>query len=343
MSVSASKAWAGRSAPVQISESELPSSIPPQTGLTFNVWYNKWSQGNSGQSRFVSPYRLDVDLHQGYTKGDKARQPFFCLYFCKGMCCMGKRCEYLHHVPDTEDIARLSLRSDVMDCFGREKHSHYRDDMGGVGTFQKKNRTLYVGGITGALNNQQLKASQVENRLRFSFGKLGPLERIRYVESKNCAFIKYKHQASAEFAKETMSNQTLLIPSDKEWVNRREGTGLLVKWANDDPNPEAQRREKEQQNMESLQVMVDLLKKDSSEKQQLATVEGSSKRRLLNSSEERGPLYEDSIFSRLSTAKLSKLKRLKLEGNLGKDQGKIEKQEYAQAPLVNYYSSDDDE
>ncbi|CAR23511.1 active spliceosome conformation promoter CWC2 [Lachancea thermotolerans CBS 6340] len=339
----ASKAWAERSAPVQISEAELPSSIPPQTGLTFNVWYNKWSQGNSGQSRFVSPYRLDVDLHQGNTKGDKARQPFFCLYFCKGMCCMGKRCEYLHHVPDTEDIARLSLRSDVMDCFGREKHSHYREDMGGVGSFQKKNRTLYVGGITGALNNQQLKASQIENRLRFSFGKLGPLERIRYVENKNCAFIKYKHQASAEFAKETMSNQTLLTPSDKEWVNRREGTGLLVKWANDDPNPEAQRREKEQQDMESLQVMVDLLKKDSSEKRQPAPAESPSNKRLLESSAEQESLNGDSIFGRLSNAKLSKLKRVKIEENLSKDSVEIDKQGCGQTPLVNYYSSDDDE
>jgi hypothetical protein len=38
------------------------------------------------------------------------------------------------------------------DCFARDKFADYRDDMGGVGTFTRQNRTLYVGRIkeTGA-------------------------------------------------------------------------------------------------------------------------------------------------------------------------------------------------
>jgi hypothetical protein len=34
-----------------------------------------------------------------------------------------------------------------VDCFGRDKFSDYRDDMGGVGSFMRVNRTIYVGRI----------------------------------------------------------------------------------------------------------------------------------------------------------------------------------------------------
>ena len=33
------------------------------------------------------------------------------------------------------------------DCFARDKFSDYRDDMGGVGSFTRQNRTLYIGRI----------------------------------------------------------------------------------------------------------------------------------------------------------------------------------------------------
>jgi hypothetical protein len=34
-----------------------------------------------------------------------------------------------------------------VDCFGRDKHADYRDDMGGVGSFMRQNLTIYVGRI----------------------------------------------------------------------------------------------------------------------------------------------------------------------------------------------------
>jgi hypothetical protein len=34
-----------------------------------------------------------------------------------------------------------------VDCFGRDKHADYRDDMGGAGSFMRQNLTLYVGRI----------------------------------------------------------------------------------------------------------------------------------------------------------------------------------------------------
>ncbi|SCW04044.1 LAFE_0H04676g1_1 [Lachancea fermentati] len=334
--------WKKRPAVVQVKEADLPSSIPAQTGLTFNVWYNRWSQGNSGKERFVNPYRLEPELHEGLTSGDKAGQVYFCLYFSKGMCCRGKKCDYLHHIPTEDDIVRLSLKSDVLDCFGREKFADYREDMGGVGSFRKKNRTLYIGGIAGALNNKQLKSSQIENRIRFVFGKLGAVERVRYVEAKNCAFVKYKHQANAEFSKEAMSNQTLLINSDKEWAERSEGSGLLVKWANDDPNPEAQRREKIEQEEESLQVMLNLLKKSqkviTGSTNATAGISSLGKKRLLEPSE---AVLENqtSIFRSIPVSALNKLKKRKQENT-----NTLPQKERVQnlSSLVDYPSSEED-
>ncbi|CAI1887622.1 hypothetical protein SEUBUCD646_0D00460 [Saccharomyces eubayanus] len=255
--------WKDKFAKVQVRESELPSSIPAQTGLTFNIWYSKWSQGLGGNTRFVSPFALQPQPHSGKTRGDNDGELFFCLFFAKGMCCLGSKCRYLHHIPDEDDVSKLSLRTEVLDCFGREKFADYRDDMGGVGSFRKKNKTLYVGGIDGALNSKQLKPTQIESRVRFVFSRLGDIDRIRYVEDKSCAFVKFKHQASAEFAKEAMSNQTLLLHSDKEWDDRKEGTGLLVKWANEDPDPAAKKRLLEEQKLESLNMMVRLLNKSN--------------------------------------------------------------------------------
>lgn len=50
-------------------------------------------------------------------------------------------CSFLHRLP------KLALADSAKDIFGREKHSEYRDDMGGVGSFHRINRTLYVGKI----------------------------------------------------------------------------------------------------------------------------------------------------------------------------------------------------
>lgn len=338
-----SENWRSHPAKVQVKESDLPSSIPPQTGLTFNVWYNKWSQGKSGNSRFVSPYKLEPEPHSGYTKGDKNGNVYFCLYFSKGMCCLGKKCEYLHHVPDEEDVVKLALKSDVLDCFGREKFADYRDDMSGVGSFRKKNKTLYVGGIMGGLNNKQLKPSQIESRIRFTFGKFGSIDRVRFVESKNCGFVTFKHSVNAEFAKEAMSNQTLLIPSDKEWDQKREGTGVLVKWANDDPNPETKKREAEEQKNQSIKVMVELLnryEKGTDPKRGLEVDTAQEREegdmpQAMNLGHSQEP--KSLIFSDKSLSLLGKLKKRKLE---------ISKPLYSvpasTRSLVDYSSSDDD-
>ena len=68
---------------------------------------------------------------------------YCCLFFSRGCCPYGWECEYLHTLPDPAK----ALPDSSKDCFARDKFADYRDDMGGVGTFTRQNRTLYVGRI----------------------------------------------------------------------------------------------------------------------------------------------------------------------------------------------------
>jgi hypothetical protein len=51
-------------------------------------------------------------------------------------------CSYWHRIPTEDDPTDATL-----DCFGRDKFDEYRDDMGGVGSFNRENKTIYVGHI----------------------------------------------------------------------------------------------------------------------------------------------------------------------------------------------------
>ena len=60
---------------------------------------------------------------------------------------------------------RIDLAHDV---FGRERHCLHKDDMGGVGTFDKECRTLYVGGLA--------HRTKLERLLWTEFGEWGEIE-----------------------------------------------------------------------------------------------------------------------------------------------------------------------
>lgn len=111
-----------------------------------------------------------------------------------------------------------------MDCFGRDKHSDYRDDMGGVGSFMRQNRTLYVGRIH--------VTDDIEEIVARHFAEWGQVERIRVLNSRGVAFVTYTNEANSQFAKEAMAHQSL---DHNEILN--------VRWATVDPNPLAQKRE----------------------------------------------------------------------------------------------------
>ncbi|KAH0444946.1 pre-mRNA splicing factor cwc2 [Colletotrichum kahawae] len=211
-----------RPARPQVDPSFITSEPPPQTGTIFNIWYNKWSGGDR-EDKYLSKThakgRCNVAKDSGYTRADKVTGSYFCLFFARGICPKGQDCEYLHRLPGTYDLFNPNV-----DCFGRDKHSDYRDDMGGVGSFMRQNRTIYVGRIH--------VTDDIEEIVARHFAEWGQIERIRVLNTRGVAFITYTNEANAQFAKEAMAHQSL----DHEEV-------LNVRWATADPNPMAQARE----------------------------------------------------------------------------------------------------
>ena len=129
-----------RPARAQVDISFLGDEPPPQTGTTWNIWYNKWSGGDREDkylSKTLAKGRCIIGTDSGFTQADSVPGSFFCLYFARGICWKGVDCEFLHRLPGTCDIYNPN-----QDCFGREKFSDYRDDMGGVGSFMRQNRTI---------------------------------------------------------------------------------------------------------------------------------------------------------------------------------------------------------
>ncbi|KAK5104848.1 Pre-mRNA-splicing factor [Meristemomyces frigidus] len=206
------------------------SEPPPQTGTIFNIWYNKWSGGDredAFSSKHQAKGRCNIATDSGYTRADKVPGSYFCLFFARGLCPRGQDCEYLHRLPNNR-LGKESGLGDIypsnVDCFGRDKFSDYRDDMGGVGSFMRVNRTLYIGRIH--------VSDDIEEVVARHFQEWGQVERIRVLPSRGVAFVTYTHLANSEFAKEAMAHQTL---DNNETLN--------VRWATVDPNPVAQKRE----------------------------------------------------------------------------------------------------
>lgn len=204
---------------------------PPQTGQVFNMWYLKWLGGSSDRVYVQLRFRLDVLRDSGRTKAQ--RNSPICLFFARGCCYLGRKCPYFHRTPrDTDLIAPTK------DCFGRDKTANYRDDMDGVGSFNRVNRTLFVGGIN--MNES------TEMQISTNFSAFGRIDKVRVLPSKSCAFVTYMTELEAQFAKEAMQGQTL-----------GNNDVLSVRWANDDPNPEAHRIEQER----AEQVTIDTVKR----------------------------------------------------------------------------------
>ncbi|KAH1499016.1 hypothetical protein LV164_004605 [Aspergillus fumigatus] len=211
-----------RPARPQVDPATLKSEPPPQTGTVFNIWYNKWSGGDREDkylSKHAAPSRCNIAKDSGYTRADKVPGSYFCLFFARGVCPKGHECEYLHRLPTLHDLFNPNV-----DCFGRDKFSDYRDDMGGVGSFTRQNRTLYVGRIH--------VTDDIEEVVSRHFAEWGQIDRIRVLTSRGVAFVTYTNEANAQFAKEAMAHQSL---DHNEILN--------VRWATVDPNPLAQKRE----------------------------------------------------------------------------------------------------
>ncbi|KAJ1566455.1 Pre-mRNA-splicing factor, partial [Cladochytrium tenue] len=206
-------------------------------GTVYNIWYNKWAGGdrvrpNHNSALERSETRCNIAKDSGYTRATKTS--FFCVHFARGCCARGQDCSYWHRIP--LEIDRIPMTQDV---FGRDRFRDDRDDMGGVGSFEKDNKTLYIG---------QLGLSGNVDGIYKHFIEWGEIEYIRLLTGKGVAFVRYKTRMNAEFAKEAMNAQAM---DDGEVMN--------VRWATEDPNPRAAavaKRKAEEQVMDAMKASL---------------------------------------------------------------------------------------
>jgi len=213
-----------RPARKQVAVGQILKKQPEQTGQTYNIWYNKWAGGDKYDSYLAkekSQTRCVIATDSGYTRADGTGNKYCCLFFARGCCPLGSECTYLHRLP----LSEAQLPDSSLDVFGREKHADYRDDMGGVGSFTRQNRTVYVGRIRQTRDMDEI----VERH----FSEWGVIEKIKLLQARGVAFVTYVSELHAQFAKEAMMHQSL----DNDEV-------LNVRWATEDPNPTAKVAEK---------------------------------------------------------------------------------------------------
>jgi hypothetical protein len=284
---------------------------PAQSGTVFNIWYLKWSGGDSSTTRYIkSRFKVDIQRDSGYTKANK---PPICLFFARGCCYRGKKCHYLHRLPSQTDYFLPT-----QDCFGRDKTSDYKDDMNGVGSFNKYNRTLYIGGLH--INDS------IDATINQAFSQFGDIEKIKILHGKSCCFLTYRFEFQAQFAKEAMQNQSL------------SGNDILyIRWANEDPNPNAQKDEKRRLEEITISTIQNLLKDAEPDLKKQKKIESNNQPKLQitnNSIVESEPSPASSLSFNSKT--LSTLKQI------SQKQSEEKKQEI-QCVIGGYESSDDDE
>ncbi|KAI0283504.1 hypothetical protein BC826DRAFT_920572 [Russula brevipes] len=227
----------------QVKPGDIDKETAPQTGKEYNIWYNKWAGGDredNYSNKTKSQTRCNIKKDAGLTRANTTGIRYCCLFFARGCCPYGWECEYLHALPDPE----RALPDSSKDCFARDKFSDYRDDMGGVGTFTRQNRTLYVGRIkeTGA-------GPETEEVVRRHFKEWGEIEHIRVLQYRSVAFVTYASEHHGQFAKEAMACQSL----DNDEI-------LNVRWATEDPNPTskvAEKRRLEEMGQAAIRARMD--------------------------------------------------------------------------------------
>lgn len=153
-------------------------------------------------------HKCNPEEQAGFTKADsleKHGSAWFCVYFARGCCTEGVNCRYYHRVPVHDDC--IKENDNLRDVFGRSRHASSKDDMTGIGSFNKECRTLYFTGMPMPRNEENPQQAATRNIYKL-FSPWGEIEDIAFTQKSllggNCAFIKYAHRYYAEFAREAM-------------------------------------------------------------------------------------------------------------------------------------------
>lgn len=114
----------------------------------------------------AAPSRCHPEFDTGRTKAPPNTRTF-CLHFAHGACNKGYECQFLHKIPTLDDPVETTI-----DAFGRDRFREQKGDMGGIGSFDRENRTLYVGKI-------QCDRDEIENIVARHFGEFGKIQRCK--------------------------------------------------------------------------------------------------------------------------------------------------------------------
>jgi hypothetical protein len=255
-----------RPARKQISLPSGPSRSSSSSAEPINLWTGKPLAGKRKQfgeqaaAPIAAPHRCCVSTDAGTTRANSSSSSsssssFICLHFARGECARGADCTYLHRVPSADDERQRPVTEDI---FGRDRHATERQDMGGVGSFNRDNRTLYVAGFqrTAALQTD----AQLEAALRAEFAEWGAVRSVRLQSLRLVAFVEYELRVSAEFAKEAMHQQCL----------RGSNQVLNVRWSTEDPNPQSRQRARTQREDAATDAIVARMRRDLEQQQQKA-------------------------------------------------------------------------
>jgi hypothetical protein len=203
---------ADRLAPPQISKPLLDQE--DEGGGEYNIWFHHKAgkrKRHVPERGVASKTRCVPDKHEGRTKGASGSD--ICLFFARGACHLGHRCNRRHRIPVYDDEVSMEIQRD---CFGRMREATEGDDQNGPGSVLKENKTLFIGDVSPSTPNDVL---------RKAFEVFGPVVSIRFVRAKSIAFLEFQWRASAEFSKEALSQQVVGAST------------VSVRWAKEDPNP----------------------------------------------------------------------------------------------------------
>lgn len=222
----AASEWWRRPARIQQTLSLMKSQYT-EGNEHYNLWHGKYESDRfDPKDRDPAPWRCDPMNDSGWTQVDLpgAERSYFCIFFARGACNAGHRCNYYHRVPTRADADACDIAHDI---FGRERFAGHRDDMDGVGSFNSDSQALFVADLR--FDRKQCDTVQkVEQEIWDHFGEWGEIESVRVIPSKAIGFVRYTYRAAAEFAKVAMANQKMGLSSC-----------ISVRWAADDRNPRA--------------------------------------------------------------------------------------------------------
>ena len=147
----------------EIARTHIPSTCGAKSAFGRALTYSRYS-------KVKAQTRCNIRTDTGWTRAEKTGMKYCCLYFARGCCPYGYECNYRHRLPDPTQ----TLPDTAKDCFARDKFADYRDDMGGVGSFQRENRTLYIGRI-----KETGPGPDTEEVVRRHFSEWGEIDRCK--------------------------------------------------------------------------------------------------------------------------------------------------------------------